>query len=342
MTRSTQHQRDQAQLAQTQERLDFFKNLQALTNRIHATENIDQIMLDLAQDICQLFQADRLTLYVLNKEKAVLVSKVKLGINIEKDLVLPLNKTSIAGYVALSRETVRIKNVYDSAELNEIDPEVRFCDKVDQALGYQSRQMLAAPLFAPGGREVVGVLQLINHRSEAGFSEVVEESLSALAATLAQAFAQRLKNATLVPKKYAGLVRNCILTTTELELAIRWAQRKNLDFEQVLVQDFQAPLAAIGQALSMHWDMPYQAFEPHRWPETELLLKLGRANCKKNHWLPWEAERTLLVVVSTDPGNLAGAADIKKAFPFASVLYRCTTRAEFAQMVEQCFGPEKN
>ncbi len=341
MTRSTQHQRDQAQLAHTQERLEFSKKLQALTNRIHATENITQIMVDLAQEICQLFQADRLTLYVVNKEKAVLISKVKLGINTEKDLVLPINKASIAGYVALSRETVRIKNVYDATELSEIDPDLRFCDKVDQVIAYQTRQMLAAPLIPAGSREVVGVLQLINHRSEAAFSDVVEESLSALAITLAQAFVQRLKSAALIPKQYEGLVRNCVLTTTELELALRWAQRKNLEFEQVLTQDFQTPLAAIGKALSQHWDLPYQAFEAHRWPEAELLLKLGRANCKKNHWLPWEAERTLLVVVSADPENQAGAADIKKAFPFASVLYRCTTQAEFAQMLEQCFGPEK-
>ena len=341
MARSTQHQRDQAQLAQAQARLDFSKKLQALTNRIHATDNIGQIMVDLAQDICQLFQADRLTLYAVNKEKTVLISKVKLGIDTEKDLVLPINKASIAGYVALTRETVRIKNVYDASELREIDPDLRFCDKVDQVIAYQSRQMLAAPLMAAGSREVVGVLQLINHRDDAAFSDVVEESLSALAMTLAQAFVQRLKSAALIPKQYEGLVRNCVLTTTELELALRWAQRKNLEFEQVLAQDFQTPLAAIGKALGQHWNLPYQPFEPHRWPDAELLLKLGRANCKNHHWLPWEAERTLLVVVSTEPENPACAADIKKGFPFASVLYRCTTRPEFAQMLEQCFGPEK-
>lgn len=341
MTRSTQHQRDQEQLAHTQERLEFSKNLQVLTNRIYATENIAQIMVDLAHDICQLFQADRLTLYVLNKEKAVLVSKVKLGIAIEQDLVLPLNKSSIAGYVALSRETVRIKNVYDAAELSEIDPDLRFCNKVDQVISYQTRQMLAAPLIPPASREVVGVLQLINHRNNVVFSEAVEESLSALAITLAQAFAQRLKSAALIPKRYEGLVRNGVLSATELELALRWAQRKNLEFEQVLVQDFQIPLVAIGQALGKHWNVPYQPFEPHRWPETGLLLKLGRATCKSHHWLPWEIERSLLIVVSADPEDQASADDIKKAFPFADVLFRCTTRPEFAQMLEQCFGRDK-
>lgn len=334
-------QREQDQLARTQALLEFSKQLQVLINKIHATENISQIMLDLSHEICQLFQADRLTLYVLNKEKALLVSKVKLGINTEKDLILPLDQTSIAGYVALSKETVRIQNVYDQHELKQIDAQLRFCDKVDSLTHYKTRQMLAAPLIAPGKSEVIGVLQLINHRSEAQFSEAVEDSLGVLASTLAQAFAQRLKNHAALSRRYDALVRFGVLAAPELELAMRWAQRKNLELEQVLAQDFQIPLAAIGQALGKHWNLPYQAFVPHRWPDKELLLKLDKAACEKHHWLPWEADRTMLVVVSTDPENRFSAEDIKKAFPFASVLYRCTTRPEFAQMLAQCFSTNK-
>jgi hypothetical protein len=37
-------------------RLAFFKNLQAVTNKIHATSNIEEIMLELSQDICALFE----------------------------------------------------------------------------------------------------------------------------------------------------------------------------------------------------------------------------------------------------------------------------------------------
>ena len=39
-------------------RLPFLKNLQAVTNKIHATSNVDEIMLELSQDICALFNAD--------------------------------------------------------------------------------------------------------------------------------------------------------------------------------------------------------------------------------------------------------------------------------------------
>ena len=42
-------------------RLRFFKSLQSLTNKIHATSNVDEIVLDLSQEICDLFNCERLT-----------------------------------------------------------------------------------------------------------------------------------------------------------------------------------------------------------------------------------------------------------------------------------------
>ena len=54
MAHSNRSQQDQ--LAHTQALLEFSKALQALTNRIHAADNISQIMLDLSHDICELFQ----------------------------------------------------------------------------------------------------------------------------------------------------------------------------------------------------------------------------------------------------------------------------------------------
>ena len=60
----------QDNLAEISCKLAFQKQLQAVTNRIHATSNIDEIMLELAQDICSLFDADRLTIYVTERGPA--------------------------------------------------------------------------------------------------------------------------------------------------------------------------------------------------------------------------------------------------------------------------------
>ena len=90
-------------------RLHFSKNLQVVTNKIHATSNVDEIMLEVSTDICNLFNADRLTIYTVGEDKQTIVSKVKTGLNSFKDLKLPIAEHSIAGYVALSKKMISIK-----------------------------------------------------------------------------------------------------------------------------------------------------------------------------------------------------------------------------------------
>src|SRR5690606_3503559 len=62
------------------EKLGFQQKLQAVTNKIHATKNIDEIILELSQELCNLFNADRLTIYLLSEDKGSIISKVKTGL----------------------------------------------------------------------------------------------------------------------------------------------------------------------------------------------------------------------------------------------------------------------
>ena len=102
---------------EVQARLAFQKQLQAVTNKIHATNNVDEIMLEVSVDICALFNADRLTIYSMGEDKQSIVSKFKTGLNSFKDLKLPIAEHSIAGYVALAKKPINIKDCYDEAEL---------------------------------------------------------------------------------------------------------------------------------------------------------------------------------------------------------------------------------
>jgi light-regulated signal transduction histidine kinase (bacteriophytochrome) len=76
------------------EKLSFQQKLQAVTNKIHATKNIDEIILELSQELCNLFNADRLTIYLLSEDKGSIISKVKTGLNSFKDIKLPINEQS--------------------------------------------------------------------------------------------------------------------------------------------------------------------------------------------------------------------------------------------------------
>src|SRR3954466_14520964 len=105
-----------------QGRLAFQKQLQAVTNKIHATNNVDEIMLEVSADICSLFNAERLTIYSVGEDKQSIVSKFNTGLNSLRGLKLPIAGYSIAGYVALAKKAINIRDVYDEAELKAINP----------------------------------------------------------------------------------------------------------------------------------------------------------------------------------------------------------------------------
>src|SRR5664279_1049818 len=144
-------------------KLEFTKSLNHVTNKIHATSNIDEIMLDVSRDICTLFNADRLTIYVVGDDKVSLVSKVKTGLNSFKDLKLPIAEQSIAGYAAFRKKMLNLKDVYDEHELAAYSTTLRFLQDVDRRTGYRTKQMLVAPIVDADGGDLIGVMQVINN-----------------------------------------------------------------------------------------------------------------------------------------------------------------------------------
>jgi response regulator RpfG family c-di-GMP phosphodiesterase len=76
---------------------------------------------------------------------------------------LPIDKTSIAGYVAKSGEAILIDDVYHI----QSDISVSFNPVYDQQSHYRTRSILGVPLKTRDN-ETVGVLQLINKKAEDG------------------------------------------------------------------------------------------------------------------------------------------------------------------------------
>ncbi|WP_291994801.1 GspE/PulE family protein [Candidatus Accumulibacter sp. ACC003] len=221
-------------------RLGFFKNLQRVTNKIHATSSSDEILLELSEDICELFHCQRLTIYLLGEDRQSIVAKVKTGLASHQDITLPISEQSIAGYVAATGKSVNIRDVYDQAELLSHSPRLRFLDEVDRHSGYRSRQMLVAPIVGAENDELLGVVQLINSRSDSPFPMVAEEGVQALAQTLAVAFAQRRKARPPVDSKYASLVTAAVVSGGDLDRAEQLARQQNVDIEEVLATQFGA------------------------------------------------------------------------------------------------------
>jgi len=320
-------------------RLMFSKNLQNVTNKIHATSNIDEIMLEVSSDICSLFNADRLTIYVVGEDKQSIVSKVKTGLNSFKDLKLPIAEHSIAGYVALSRKLTNIKDCYDEAELKALNPNLRFLQEVDKRTGYRTKQQLLAPIVEQGGAELIGVIQIINNKAGAPFGPLTEEGVNELAQTLAIAFKQRQKPQ-LVKTKYDYLISDAVLSAGEFELASRQARKKAIDIEAVLTDEFQVKIPAIGAALAKFFGVPYESFKGDRVKPMDLLKNLKREYVEANLWIPIDEAKEGLSVLCLDPERIKSSRIASNVFPKSKLIYKVTTQKEFKDTVNQFYGAE--
>ncbi len=318
-------------------RLMFLKDLQKLTNRIHATHNVDELMLELSQDICKLFNADRLTLYVTGDEGQTIVSRVKTGLNTAAELKLPVGDQSVAGYVAANRKAVNIRDVYDDVELRQYSPQMRFLKEVDRRTGYRSKQMLVSPIL-DGNGELLGVVQLINSKDDQPFSELAEEGVQDLCATLAVALTQRQRGPQAPRSRYDGLVSAGVLSGSELEEAHRYAREHELDLETALVKHFKVKLPAIGNSLAEFFGVPYEAFRAERIKPVDLLKNLKRDYLEESAWLPVEETAEGILILTPDPERVRNAKVVNNVFPRKKLAYRVTTALEFRQTMDQFFG----
>ncbi len=327
-------------LADISSKLELQKQLQSVTNRIHATTNVDEIMLELGHEICSLVGADRLTIYALSDDRSSIISKVKTGLTSFKDLKLPINEQSIAGFVAQNRMLINIRDVYDENELRILSPQLRFLKEVDKRTGFRTKQMLVSPIVDTGSNELMGVVQAINTKNGQPFPQVAEEALATLCETLAIAFRQRQKPLAVVRGRYDALVVNAILSAEEMELALRSARRKNLDIESVLLDEFQVKPAAIGEALSKFFNVAYEPYKQDRIRPLDLLRNLKRDFLESSLWAPVEDAKEGLTVVTTDPERVRASRIVSNIFPKHRLIYRVTTGREFVATLDQFFGGE--
>ena len=318
----------------------FFRQLQLVTNRIHDTENIDQIMLEASQDICKLFNAERLTLYAVNEDRTAIISKVKTGLNTSQDLRLPVSAQSIAGYVAMARSMVNIADVYEEDALRTIHPDLSFLQEVDKRSGYRTKQMLVAPVM--DGDTLYGVIQVINNRSDQPFGKLDEDGARQLCKTLGIAMRQRMQKEDGQRRKatkYDGLVTEGLLSQDELQQCMAQARDEAKSVEHLLMARHPIRPAQIGLSLARFFRVAYEPFNAGRIRSEILHGPLKRDFIGQQGWIPLEDTPEGLVIMCMDPDAVRGARVVPQVFPrIGKFSYRVTTQAEFEETLAQLFG----
>src|SRR5437762_12279025 len=219
----------QATSSSVERELDYRKRLSAITNQLNSAESIPHILLTLAGKILELLDAERLTIYAVDTKNQELYSIQKIG-DMPKEIRVPKSFSSIAGFTALARKTINIKDAYDAAELGKFHANLRFDQRWDKQTGFRTKAVLAVPILFE--KYLLGVLQLINKRHGVAFTAQDEDAAEEIGRILGIAFYNQHRAARQTkPSRFGARVDKGVVSEKDIEAAVSSARVNNTAVE---------------------------------------------------------------------------------------------------------------
>jgi type II secretory ATPase GspE/PulE/Tfp pilus assembly ATPase PilB-like protein len=305
--------------------------LQEICNKINAATNLDEILIDLKSDITSLFEAERITVYVVDPQKRELVSRFKSGADIE-EIRVGIATNSIAGWCALKNKPINIKNAYNQKELASFDPDLRFDDRWDTRSGFKTRHILAHPIVFKN--YLLGVIQLMNRKNGASFVQIDEKALAEVAGILGIALRTQKKLAKRYTMgKFDFLIENHLLTPQELETGIVFARRKHKPIESVLMSDIKISKKDILSSLERYYHTEAVEFTPNMPVSGELFAGLKVPFLRNNYWVPLREENAKCVIAIDDPHDLQRISEVKALFPGKELKFCVALKQDILEII---------
>jgi type II secretory ATPase GspE/PulE/Tfp pilus assembly ATPase PilB-like protein len=286
--------------------------LQSICNKIYAASDLDEILIDLKDEITTLFEAQRVTVFVVDGKTRQLVSRFKSKAEIS-EIRIPISTNSLAGYTASKQTPLNIRDVYDDKELRRISPDLKFDRSWDMKTGFRTRQVLVYPIVFK--KFLLGVLQLINRNGESPFTDEDQQAAAKVAEIIGIAVYNQKRIAKSRPHRFSYLIDNHFITQKELDTAIADARRQKMPIEQILMRDLNIPKKDIGKSLSQYFGVPFIEFFRNAQVPGALMQGLRIPFLERNFWVPLRSEGEKVVIAIDNPQDLAKIDEIKALFP---------------------------
>ncbi len=198
---------------------------------------LDQLLDRIMQNVTELMEAERSTLYLLSDDGRELRSKILQGGDFF-EIRLDVGE-GVAGWVAQSGEIVNIIDAYN---------DTRFQPAVDSRSGFKTKSILCAPMRNNQGR-IIGVLQLLNKKG-GHFSTDDELLLVALSSQAAVAIENAKLYHSMVAQNVALLKAQKQLQQKKDELNVLYEIEKlmnqELDLDNLLRKILEQAMVAVG------------------------------------------------------------------------------------------------
>jgi len=318
------------------EKLRILKELQNVTNRIHAAQNIKQILVDLKDGILNLFNAHSITIYVVDKARHEIYSMFLAGTQL-KEIRLPISNKSIAGFAANMGVVVNIADAYDQAELKKIDPELSFDYSWDKQSGYKTRQILAVPVY--GNNELMGVIQVLNRRFGVGkFTEDEMGLALEIAVVLGIAFYNQQRFVSSRKTRFDYLITRDMLKEEELESAWEESREQKEALEHFLMRKYKISKSDISHAFEEFYRCRFIEYNDKTVTPGDLIKTLKKEYLRRELWVPLEKIDGYIHVIVDDPNNILKRDVIENLLKTKKVKYDVALAEDIIKFINLFFN----
>ncbi|MDD3250540.1 MAG: ATPase, T2SS/T4P/T4SS family, partial [Smithellaceae bacterium] len=323
-----------------EERLRLQKKLQDITNRIHAAQNIAQILIDLKDGILNLFDAHSITLYVVDKPHNEIYSMFLAGSRL-KEIRVPINNHSIAGYTANTFNIVNIANAYNQAELKTIDPDLIFDARWDKKSGFKTKQILAAPIFYKD--QLMGVIQILNKKQ--GDLKFTEEDIGLvmeIVEVLGIAFYNQQRFQRRRKTRFDFLLTRNLLKEDELEVAWSEAREQKESVERHLMNKHKISKDDIGHSFEEFYRCRFIHYNEKVIIPGNLISNLKKDYLQRELWVPLEKIDGNIHVIVDDPNNIIKRDTIENLLKTKKVKYDVALSEDILKFINLFFSSSDN
>lgn len=326
----------------------FHKQIQQLGLKFGNSNNLVQTVQELSDEISKVLNSERVTFYQFDPKQNLLIGQLLLTGGQTRELKLAPEPKSIAGYVAMTKRTVNIHNVYDDAELKKLNSNLSFLKGVDARTGFKTRELLAVPVVVSDN--LLGVLQIVNSRTKTPFTKLETEGAEALAKSIGGrlirlqvggASNNRSHQEPRTTSKYAFLVQSNVISEVDLNKLQVQNGSDDAALENALLTQHRIRSAQIGQSLARFYGVPHEPYQPRRVKQDALHGSLKREMVLRQGWLPLseDANNSQITVVCLDPEATQASRQVQQQYPkHTQILFKVCTQTEFKDTVDQLIG----
>lgn len=348
--------------------------LQKILDRIYASKNLNEVLIDLHAQMPDLLPAGRLAIHLVNITTRQLYSRFKIDGEI-CEVRLPISDTSIAGYVAETGRRVGIRNAYDEKEVGAVCPGLRFDTTLDTRSGYRTTQLLAVPMRFHS--LILGVLQLHNTVNGSDFTTEDEESAQRVADALGRALYEQHRSSLFDRRssierrvssdpQYSGpdrrsgrdrrstrdrrktargtfdyLLEKNLITEKGLRQAEIKARGMDTSVEQVLMRNHQIRQEDLGLALSHFYTTRFIPFDANIPIPGELLDGLKQSFLRYSLWVPVGKDNGYITVLTTNPHDLNVRSMVHRLLKTDKIEFCVGLKEDILKFLDYFYGPSE-